>query len=81
MTEFKKIDVSKLNKKSIQKIKFADLLGDAVARKDKDARDFLNAIVHANQKKKPHSRRRIQTIRSEYLARFYGYNHSSLTLT
>ena len=73
MTNHKAIDISKLNKKTLQKITYADLVSDAAARQDKDAYAILCRINQENESKPPHSRQRIQTIRNEYLHTFCGY--------
>ena len=73
MSNHKAIDISKLNKKTLQKITYADLVSDAVARQDNDAYAFLCRINQENENKPPHNRQRIQTIRSEYLRTFCGY--------
>ena len=73
MSTYKKIDSRKLTKAAIKKLTYDDLVSDAVARKDKSAYDFLCEVAIANAGKEPRNRRRIPTIRTEYLARFHGY--------
>lgn len=75
--KYKQIDITTLTKESIKKIQMEDLVSDAAARKDKDAYDWLCNIVQANQQANdPRKRKRINSIRMEYLAKFCGYKSS-----
>lgn len=73
MSDFKKIDVSKLTKTAIKKLTFTDLVGDAAARKDHEAYEFLCKNHEENAAKEPLNRQHIQTIRDEYLRKYRGY--------
>ena len=74
MAKHKKIDITLLNKEALKKITFEDLISDAAARKDKAAYEFLCSVLAESKTKAPRERRRIQTIRREYLETFCGYN-------
>ena len=77
MAKHKKIDIAILNKETLKKITFEDLISDAAARKDKAAYEFLCGVIAESKEKAPRERRRIQTIRKEYLEKFCGYNNKA----
>lgn len=74
MITFKKIDTRKLTKANVKKLTFDDLVADAIARKDKEAFEFLRQYTEDNEGKDPYTRQHIQTLRTEYLTRFCGYS-------